>query len=218
MENSTGKIVGVGAVAIAVLALLVGLVFHHPASNNTGNPAPVQNVGGERGGVQEFFSGIRNGDSLVRTFARKMEPGTDQVVIYHNTSGKDVLVTRGSATIITGETASSTFNITIFATTTNSIAAGQGFGTLSEGSRNLIGPTLIATTTTATTTSSTKGIGSGVVLVPSGSYVFGYLQRNLTQCGVAVAGFCENATSTARGFNPIFNISVESTDPRQSSL
>lgn len=202
--------IGVVAVAIAILALGISTFGGAPASQD-------QNVGGERAGLQEFVDGIKSGDINGKWISKKMDPLSNSVQIYRNTTGHDVIIDLGSANIITGETASSTSKISVFATTSSSVATWVDFGTLAEGKRALIQGVAIATSSTATSTNSVlsavQGKGNGFVLVPTDYYVFGVLQQDTTACSIAGAvngAACETATSSNRGFNPIFNVHVRS--------
>ena len=214
METSNGKFVGVAAVAIAIVAL--GISFFG------GSSQPSQNVGGERAGLQEFIDGIKAGDINAKWVSAKLPTQENSVLIYANRTGHDVIADFGSMVIPTGETASSTSLVSIFATTSSSIAASNNFATISEISRALIQAATVATSSTATTTNSINsaalGQGIGAIVVPTGSFIFGYLQQNVSGCSVAAAGKCETATSSARGFNPIFNVRVHAVLPGAPSL
>jgi hypothetical protein len=213
MENkSNGIVLGVVAVAIAAIAL--------GAAVFGGDTQPVnQNVGGERAGLQEFLDGIKAGDINVKWASAELPVATNQVLIYANRTGHDVIADFGSMVILTGETASSTYNVSIFATTSSSIATQIDFATLGENSRSLIHAATIATSSTATTTSSgqvTFSKGNGPILVPTGSSIFGYIQQN-SGC-LKGTGACEQATSTARGFNPIFSVRLYAAKAEAPSL
>lgn len=218
METSKGTSVGVVAVAIAILALGISIFHTAPAATND------QAVGGERAGLQEFIDGIKAGDLNEKWISKKMAPLSNSVQIYHNTTGHDVIIDLGSAAIITGETASSTSKVSIVATTSSSVATWVDFGTLAEGKRALINAIGIATSSTATSTNSVlaavQSKGNGFVLVPTDYYVFGILQQDTTACSIAgaAAGACETATSSVRGFNPVFNIHVRSISTGAFSL
>jgi|CXWL01.1.fsa_nt_gi hypothetical protein len=218
METSNGKFVGVAAVAIAIVALAFSIFG--------GAQAPAgQNVGGERAGLQEFIDGIKAGDLNMKWASAKLPPQATSVQVYCNRTGQDVLSDFGSAVVLTGETASSTTKFSIFATTSTSIATWVDFGTLAEGKRALIQALGIATSTTASTTNSVyaavQGKGNGAILIPTGSCVYGVLQQDTTACSIAGAAngaACETATSTNRGFNPIFNVRVHSSRAGAPSL
>ena len=206
MGNSNGKIFGVAAVAIAIVALF----FSFQSS-----PAPVaddRDVGGERAGVQNFSDGATLGQETERWYAQKLPVGSEEVLMFRNTFGKDVYAYYGESDVITGETASSSYKVYLFATTSPSIAAWANVTTavVTTGKSSLINGVTLATSTTATTTSSTyaldSGKGNGTVLVPDGSYFFGFIQAvDLMACADTA---CEPATSTARGFDPLFKVKI----------
>lgn len=217
METSNGKKVGVAAVAIAIIALA--------SSFFGGAPAPTEdNVGGERAGLQEFIDGIKSGQLSEKWISKKLDASQSSVLLYRNTTGHDVIIDIGSAIILTGETASSTSKISIVATTSASIGTWADFGTLTSVANKkfaLVEAYGIATSTTATTTNSVlaavQNKGNGAVLVPNESYVFGFLQQDTVGCGITL-GICETATSTSRGFNPVFNIRIRSTTADKPTL
>jgi len=194
------------AVVISVVALICSFAFK-------GGSTPSDNVSGERAGLQEFQDGIKAGDVNAKWVSRTLAPNTNSVLLYANTTGKDVIVDYGEINVITGETASSTGKISLFATTTSSIPTGVDFSTLAgnAGKNILINSVILATSTTATTTSSvyaaTAGKGNGSIIVPDGSYLFGLLQQNTVGC-LGATGLCEVATSSNRGFNPVFNVRI----------
>lgn len=216
MQN-TNKFIPI-VVGLLVAATILWAYNWGSGKNLTINVPPSQvitnasneTLAGERGGLQEFFDGVTTGDITERWVSGKLKAGEDYVVIWSNTLGKDVTANYGEALIPTGETASSTSKISLFATTSTSVNNSVDFGTLAEGKRALIQAVNISTSTTATTTSSTyamsAGKGNGSVLIPAGSVLMGYLQKDTaasTGCG-ALTGACESATSTNRGFNPLF--------------
>lgn len=205
-KTSTGLSLGVAAVAIAVIALGFSL-FGHSSSGN---------VGGERAGLQEFIDGAKTGDLNSKWIAKAVAPGSNQVLLYRNTSGHDVIADYGDMTITTGSTASSTSKISLFATTSSSVGAWADFGTVVSPSNlklALINAEGVATSSTATTTNAVSSAvhnkGSGAVLVPNNSYLFGYIQQDTTACG-ALTTACETATSSNRGFNPLFHVHIDS--------
>lgn len=200
-NNSNNSIIAAGiAILLSLVAIFVAV----------GSPTGSQIVGGERGGFQEFFDGAMIGQVDQKWVQSKIEPGVDEVALYTNRTGQDVYADFGTADIITGETASTTFKVSIFATTSSSTAVPTwaNFGTLAEGKRALIGGVILATSTTATSTNSTlaavSGIGAGSVVIPDGSTLFGYMQQ--TYANQCTGSVCETATSTNRGFNPKFKV------------
>lgn len=193
--------IGVG-IAGVVVGLLLGSVVFSGGSLFGGiyNTVTPQND-----------SGTKSGDAIEKTISKAFPVAGNSVMLYHNTSGRDVLVDFGSITIPTGETASTTYQMSVFATTSSAIPASQDYTALAEARRLLIG-TSVATSSTATSTNSVYAAkannGNGAILVPNNSYVFGYLQ-NLASGGGGKGcsgSVCETATSTNRGTNPIVNI------------
>lgn len=225
MESSKGTALGVVAVVIAVVAITIVLI-----GGKTSAPAPAQNVdqnaGGERAGLQEFKDGIKAGDLGSKWITKTLPPLTTQVKLYCNTTGRDTILDYGSVLVKTGETASSTSKVSIFATTTtDTIAATNDFATIAEGRRALLQALTISTSTTASSTSSVYAArvnqGNGAVVVANNSCVWGYLQQDTTACssaGAVAGAACETATSSNRGFNPIFNIRIHTTDPSATSI
>lgn len=207
------KYVVVSLVAVAVVVLLF-LGFHHSAPQ-----APA--TGLTQADLGQFPEGIKNGDQFERWETATLPAGSAAVPIFTNRSGRDVEAFFGSVDIPTGQTASSTSLVSIFATTSTSIASTYDFLSstgLAAFKSILISQIVIATSSTATTTNSVlsvvQGKGNGSIVVPDGQTVFGYLQQNrATGNGCfngAQTGLCESATSSNRGFNPVFNVKVYS--------
>ena len=213
MENK--KFVGVVVVAAIIGAYFIGGTGERVTVIE--RQAPAENVGGQRGGLQEFSEGVTIDNVTIRHAEAKLPVGQDYVVVWYNNLGKDVIANYGEAIVTSAETASSTSKISLFATTSSTVNDSVDFGTLAEGKRALIQAVNISTSTTATTTSSTyamaAGKGNGSVLVAAGSYLMGYLQKDTaasTGCG-ALTGLCETATSSNRGFNPVFRVRLHHT-------
>lgn len=223
METSNGKTLGVVAVAIAVIALTFSL-FNGTSPAPAPSPTNSDNVGGERAGLQEFFDGVKAGNIGSKWIGKTLPPLANAVLLYRNTSGKDVIIDYGEVNVLTSQTASTSYRVHIFATTSSSIVASTDYTALAEGRRSLIGVTL-ATSTTATTTNSVSsaiiGRGNGAVLVASDSYVFGYIQNLPLEGGgpLCTGAACETATSSNRGFNPVFNIRIhEGSEGRSGAI
>lgn len=196
-------------VAVVVLAFF-GL-------NHNSAKAPVnQNTGYSQSDIGVFPEGIKNGDLSEKWVSKALPVGDNKVTLYINRTGRDAYIYFGSINIPTGQTASSTTNVFLFATTSSSITTSQDFVAMTgtAGKAFLVNGVTIATSTTATTTSSIYAAvaqkGNGAIVVPDGSTVFGYLQQNTTLANSAcsAAGRCETATSTLRGINPVFSIRV----------
>lgn len=198
-----------GGVAVVLAALTLFFVFStSPAQAPTG-----EKVGGQRAGVQEFVDGIKSGSVNSKWVSASLPAGASSVVLYTNRTGHDVYADFGSVDVLTGDTASSTQKAFLFATSSSntSVPTWADFGTVNEGVRALIGGYTIATSSTALTENSVvaavNSIGNGAVLIPDGSTLFGYLnQTYATKCTGSV---CETATSTNRGYNPVFKARLE---------
>lgn len=214
MDNSKGTVLGVVAVAIGLIAFGTAVFYHPVASTTSGTDN--QNTGGERSGLAEFIDGIKPGDLNGKWIAKKLAPQTNSIKLYCNTSGHDMEADFGSATIITGETASSTVKLSLISTTTTAatLSTYMDFTTVSEGRSALFQGVIMATSSTATTTSSVYAAaaakGNGSVLIANNSCVYGFMQQNTGAAGCTIAGtgVCESATSSNRGFNPIFHLHV----------
>lgn len=198
MNTSKNIVIGIGvAVAMSLFALV-----HSFSGSSVSSIVP--GLAGERAGLQEFVDGIKAGSVSSKWVSATLPVGTDQAVLYTNRSGKDVFADLGSVSIITGETASSTFKVAVIATTTTSVGAWQAYSAVVEGGRALIQNYRVATSSTATSTSSTlavaQGLGNGNVLIPDGSSLIFYMQQGYGN--VCTGSVCETATSTNRGFNP----------------
>lgn len=167
---------------------------------------------GERAGLQEFIDGIKAGDVNAKWVSKTLPAQTNSVLLYKNTTGKDVIVDYGEVNVVTGETASSTYKVAVFATTSTSVPTNADFAALTGNTRklSLIDGVTLATSTTATTTSSTyassAGLGNGAIIIPNGSSLFGFIQQTFTT--PCTGSQCETATSSNRGFNPVFNVRV----------
>lgn len=128
--------------------------------------------------------------------------------VWYNNTGTQVFAHDGIMGF-TG-TASSSYRFALFATTTNpaNFVTSQAF-TAANGTAglSLIAPTTYATSTTATTTNSVIAKATGVVPVPSASYLVFYVQKGDQSCASlpAVNG-CEAATSTNRGIIPFWKV------------
>lgn len=200
-NNSNNSIIATGiAILLSLVAIFVAV----------GGPTGSQVVGGERGGFQEFFDGVRIGQASQKWVVGQIDPGQTSVALYTNRTGVDVYADFGSADIPTGSTASTTQAVSLFATSSSAttVPTWANFGTLAEGGRALIQAVAIATSTTATSTNSVlsavQGKGNGSVVIPDGSTLFGFMQQ--TYATVCTGSVCETATSTNRGFNPKFKV------------
>lgn len=207
-------------VFVSFLVAVAVVILAHFGFHKDSVPAPVNsNTGLSQVDVGIFPDGTKNGDLYEKWESSVLPQGTNQVALFTNRTGRDAFVFLGSVDILSGQTASSTYKVSIFSTTTSSVPSTSDYDALAgnTGKASLINGVLIATSSTATTTSSVYASqaqkGNGFIVVPNGSTVFGYIQQNtaaVTGC-YAATGVCEVATSTNRGFNPVFNIKYYST-------
>lgn len=198
-------------VTVAVVAFAF-LVFGRKSSTQ-----PAQ-VGLTQSDLGQFPEGVKNGDQFERWFSKTLPAGENDVPLYTNRTGRDVLVSFGSVNVLTGQVASSSYDVYVLSTTSSATAipVANDFATQggTAGKQQLIRGITLATTTTATTTSSVYAAavnkGNGAILVPDGSTVFGYMVQTypLGPGGACNGATCESSTSTNRGFNPVFNIKV----------
>ena len=160
---------------------------------------------------QEFV----NGSSTEAMHDDTISAGTSIKSVRNNT-GSTIwvdLTTQGW----TSGTASSSYRIYIFATTTSAseITRVYDFTAFTEalnGPNTFLIAQTYATSTTATTTNNITNfhsgeIGNPVIEVASGDFVHTFIQVGDLTCelgGAVLPGGCENATSTNRGFNPFF--------------
>lgn len=202
---------------VTVAVVVIAFLIIHPHTTVI-EKVPTDNpVGLTQSNPGEFPEGIKNGDLAERFFSRTLPAQQNSVVLFKNTSGRDISVNWGSVDVLTGQTASTTYDVYIFATTSTSISTVNDFLTAQTGTpakQQLIRGVTIATSSTATTTSSTYAAavskGNGSILVPDGSTLFGYMVQTypLGAGGACNGVTCEPATSTNRGFNPVFNVRV----------
>jgi len=195
------KVIG-GIAVFAVILALVGLV---------GGNQPVSKVI-ERV-IERPLSGVSDFDELAL-----QDAGVEDAVIdYHqfvlgsgvtsdvwtNRTGTDVFVDYGS--LITSGTASTSYRVFMFATTSTSVASTNDFTLISAAlNTDIIRAWPLATSTTATTTDTVYAINDGIndgmpTRIRNGQSVIVYLQS--TFFGPCSGSVCETATSTNRGFN-----------------
>ncbi len=135
---------------------------------------------------------------------------------YYNDSGYPLNVFVGAFGFNSG-TASSSFRVNLFATTTGpaTIASLYSFTALTEainGSDTFLSRNFIYATSTTATTTNTLALqkvnsGSGMITIPASGYLHFFVQQGdlLGSCTAGgQAGKCESATSTARGFGDMF--------------
>ncbi len=205
MINKSSIVIGTLVAAVVIAAFVLGFVLNKPSKN----------VAGERGGLQEFHDGVKAGDLNRFSVYKEMEVLNNEVKLWTNDTGFDAYVS-GSILTDSDDIASSTFNISVFATTSSSVGTWADFGTLTEGARSLIDALTFATSSvaSASTTSSVyaevQAKGHAEILVPNGSSLFGFMKQNTTSGSIACAkaGACETATSSNRGIDPKFKLDI----------
>ena len=215
-----------GVVVAAVV--LVGGYFLFSGSSAPA-PTPVgdqpsagapQGGGAVRTALDQWVNGLFAGDVAEKWIEKTLPAGDDQIVLYRNQTGHDVYVTFADVSIPTGSTASSTLAASVVATSSASFPNTHDLTlpSLANQKDYLIRGVNFATSSTATTTSSLYAVaanlatGHGTILVPDGWYVIGYLQMQtaFTNHPCDAAGLCESATSTNRGYNPVFRVKLSS--------
>lgn len=194
MTSKEKVIVGAGIILALVLGW-IGLGGGTTVINQTSSPdSSIRGV--------TNYDALALGDTVVHLKELNLAAGEDEATWTNNTGATQFI---DFQTITTSGTASSSFKISGFATSTATIPNSQDFSALSEGARGLIRSITIATSSAATTTNSYMamlgGSGNGVVAVPQGWTFKLYLQEGDTACKTSGGGACEAATSTNRGFN-----------------
>ena|SRR3990167_4171882 len=205
------KVIG-GIGVLALILALVGLV---------GGNQPVSKVL-ERV-IERPLAGVTDFDELAL-----QDGGVEDVVLdYHqfilgggvtsdvwtNRTGTDVFVNYGS--LMTSGTASTTYRVFMFATTSTSVASTNDFTLISAAlNTDIIRAWALATSTTATSTDTHYAIKDGrsdgsPTRIRNGESVIVYLQS--TFFGPCSGSVCETATSSNRGFNIIGFISTHAT-------
>lgn len=188
------------SIGIAILALVVAV-----GVAMFGGKTIIEKVGGTLN--VSNFDEIAVNDASEKWEKLELTSGSDQAVF---TNRESFTQFADFASITTSGTASSSYNLYLVATSTDSIPNSHDYVELSLSQTNhrvLFRNIDFATSTTATTTNSImatkEGKSLGVVPIPSGHSLILYLQQgDLLRCATGQeAGKCENATSTARGFN-----------------
>lgn len=185
-------------------------------------PAPAP-AAGATGGIYQalpwtFGNGIKLGDVNTNWLPTQTITAGQSQVAYTNRTGRPIIVDYGEIQQIANaggiNVASSTFRVTMFATTTTTVPASHDFTAVSASTSALV-VGVWATSTTATTTNSVGTVplgGQGTILLPADWTLITYLQRNTTLCGAVAATVCEAATSTNRGFDVKVRVRVHFDD------
>lgn len=187
----------IGGVVLALLAFIGGMAVR----GVTGEMF----AGGAINALPGLFpNGIKVGDVNEQWVTTTLSYGQDQVSIL-NTTGRDLIVDYAEVQTIADHrgnaTASSTYDLAVFATSTTNVPNSHDFTPLAFDKYQLIRATF-ATSTTATTTNSvgsTRTGGQGAIRWPADWSLTVYLNRATN--GACKAGTCETATSTNRGFD-----------------
>jgi hypothetical protein len=187
----------VTAIVVLVVGLaVIGSVANAPVSTGleTGSVnGPIQNS------VWNFQKGASFGSNKYAQFSQSgiIAAGANQAS-WQNRTGRTIYINRHD--VSTTGTASSTYALYVYASTSPARTI-YDFVAPASANRMLINNFALATSSAATTTSSLdKALAGKVVQVPDGSYVDIQLSSAAPGCP-SVAGVCESATSTNRGFN-----------------
>jgi hypothetical protein len=196
-----------GLLALGIVVVGTFAAFIHPQAGQTATPGEQHTGGGIQQNLEwSFANGIQIGSNHTNWLpTQTLTRGVDRVS-YTNTTGRTLYVTLGEADLVANDsgtaTASSTYRVRMFATSTASLAISQNFTAPVPDKYSLVFGTW-ATSTAATTTNSVGSVplgGQGVIQLPPDWTLFTYLQA-VDAAGCAGAGKCEAATSTNRGFN-----------------
>jgi hypothetical protein len=199
--TTTFKVIGGLIMVVGLLA--VGLLLGNSTKVSTQDPK----LGG--GAYQAlpwwFGGGIKINDVNEGWTTLTLGAGQDQLA-YTNSTGRDIIYDYAEIQTIANAagnaTASSTFRVRLFATSTATVPDSHDFTAVVLDKYALVVGTW-ATSTTATTTNSvgTVSVGAqGAIRLPSGWSLIAYWQAVDTPvCGGL--NTCEEATSTNRGFD-----------------
>lgn len=218
MENTKSIVTAIViGIALIVSSVVVGTSFpSQPASDRVATVENDTDLAGQRAGLQEFINGIYLGNKdshageNVEWYTNSIPVGSDSVKLFTNDTGKTLFADFGAFENSSG-TASSSYKVNLFATTSTSVPASHWDVAVVATSTGLLRNITIATSTTATTTNSVQaaalGAGNGGVIIPPNWSVFGFIQPFNAIAGV-VAGQGEFATSSLRGFAPNFTVRI----------
>lgn len=193
---------------VLVLACLIVAFFGYRVLVPAQVPAPDTQVGGTPHEARDWFvNGISSGPAAVAESwaVKSILAGQDEAVLLTNNTSADVFVDYAEIQLIANaagtQTASSTYNVRLFATSTATIPASHDFTAVTSDKYSLIVGTW-ATSTTATTTNSVGTVplgGQGSIRLPANWSLVAYINRTggATCSGVS----CETATSSKRGFD-----------------
>lgn len=194
MNKILGTIVGL-VVVIAAVVGIVAVKSHNVVAPTGGNVlnSPDGFINGAEFGTLPVTVNYAGGKISAKT----------NVAFWKNTTATTQYV--DYAAVATDGTASSTFRIYAYATSTaprtlyDFVAPAQANA---NSTQLLINNFLFATTSAATTTTNfDKALAGKTVAVPVGSYVIIQMLNQDTGCASQGSGVCETATSSRRGFN-----------------
>ncbi len=195
MKDNKLSVVALVIGLVALASVFFGIRSHAPASD--------QSLGAGGGGTvysqqDQYINGVGIGPTYI-TFSKSGTIGAgSNIGGWTNRSGRTAYVDLFSVT--TTGTASSTYSIYAYASS-SAPSTTYDFVTPASADKMLISNFALATSSTATTTSSLEKAPAGkVVRVPDGWTLYTILKAPAASCP-SVAGSCESATSTNRGFN-----------------
>lgn len=192
--NLNSILAGLGVAAVIIASYFIGV-----AGKST--VTAVDNVGGQRAGLQEFTDGAKLGSQTTRWYSGTI-PASDNQEFWYNNTGKTVYV--DLAEMITTGTASSTYDFFVGTTTSASLSSD-----FTDPFSTLIHDFNLATSTTIRAINSIKDAGTNgrsVIPVAAGEYVFFTFQQTFDNA--CTGSVCETATSTNRGFNVNWNLRI----------
>lgn len=206
-NNIVGKVVG-GVLVLAALAIGAWVGMHRSAN--------VSAVVVDR---DWYTTGIKIGDTAESWATKTIGQGVDEVIVLRNDTSRPMYVDYGHLELIANaagiQSASSTMNVRMFATsTTEALANSLDYTTVVPDKYLLVTGTW-ATSTTATTTNSVGTVsagGQGSIMLPAGWALVAYVNRSTN--GVCNTGACETATSSNRGFDIKARVHYHFEDPQ----
>ena len=191
-------------IVVAVVLLIVGLFVGKLFFGGSQSTSTQTETTPKPGGITSYDD-LGLGPRIQDYQGGEMAAG-DNEDFWTNDTGNTVFFDKSVVT--TSGTASSSYRLYQFASSSPTVPSGNYYSALTEGNSRignaLIGGIVIATSTAATSTNSTMasivGKGAGVIAVPAGwSLITYYQQVDSASCG----GVCEPATSTNNGLGKV---------------
>lgn len=201
MKNSTKIVLSIlGILVVGLISLIIFRAYHAPITTDGQNLG----AGDVRNPGETFPNGVSFGkpQSIDVNWAADKIPAKSNFAFWKNTTGQKVWV--DYAEISTDGTASSTYKIFGFATSTAYNAALYDFTAPAMNATTWIAISSFqfATSSAATTTTNIDRAAAGkTVPVANGSYFIFNLMNVDSGCASQSSGVCETATSSKRGFN-----------------